>query len=149
VGELLYIARPLLQAEVQARTTNSLLLYKLWALCVSMDVASLVALKESLRDVDGREREAAKTDSNAYLDAFKDMWGPNVDGNTVTQAEWKRRRMRLFLYLLRAPIWDRFTRGSAENVSAILDRIPLFGGLMQNYLWDWLYYWKLYRAEEG
>jgi hypothetical protein len=149
VGELLYIARPLLQAEVQARTTNSLLLYKVWALCLSMDVASLVALKESLRDVDGREREATKTDSNVYLDAVKDMWGPHIDGNAVTQAEWKRRRMRLFLYLLRAPIWDRLTRGSAENVSAILDRIPLFGGLMQNYLWDWLYYWKLYRAEEG
>jgi Peroxisomal membrane protein (Pex16) len=89
-GELLYIARPLLQAEAHARTSNSLLLFKVWALCLSMDVASLVSLKESLRDVDGRDREVSK-DSNVYLDAVKDMMGPSVDGNAVTQAEWKRR----------------------------------------------------------
>lgn len=164
VGELLYAARPLLQAEAQARTTNAWALYQVWALCLSMDVTSLLTLKESLRLSDGHPTHhplvaangaAAAVSSSATTpqDRLKaitaDLCSPEVGGNGATQLEWKRRRLRLFLYLLRSPIWDRHTRGTAESVGRALERVPLLGGLLQNYLWDWLYYWKLYRAEEG
>jgi hypothetical protein len=50
---------------------------------------------------------------------------------------------------LRSPIWELYTQRGADGMSRSVEMLPLFGKLLTNYMWDWLYYWKLYRAEEG
>ena len=91
-----------------------------WILCLGMDVSSLWSL-----------RLAAKR------------------GNPATRNEWNRRRLRLLLYLLRVPVWESITEPASDRVSQALDKVPLFGKLCSNYLREWLYYWRFYRAEEG
>lgn len=131
VGEMLYILRPLVQAEAQKRTSRtSGSLYKILGVCLSMDVLSLLALKNS---------HGAENDGSLLSAGTK----------SLSKEEWDRRRFRLWLYLVRSPIWDQITRPGVERVSNGAGYIPLLGSLLQNYLWDWLYYWKLYRAEEG
>jgi len=138
ISELLYVIRPLLQAEAQQRIDprDATSLGKLWGFCLSLDLASLAALRPLVEPTQGQQasRGTAPTTTTA---------------NALTREEWNRRRWRLWLYLLRSPVWDRYTRGTAERVSAFLELFPLVGGLMQNYLWENLYYWKMYRSEEG
>jgi hypothetical protein len=118
LGELLYILRPLIQAQVDASEASSM---SSWCGLLSMDVASLWSLRDT-------------------------ALGGN---NQVTRQEWERRRLRLWLYLLRSPCWDCYAVRPVERVSSAVDRIPLLGRFLTSYLWDWLYYWKQYRAEEG
>ena len=147
-GELLYIVRPLFQAEAEVRIHNNMAMAatsstvlnrrKLWLLLLSwclglvMDTTSLW----SLRSVAGI---ASSSSSLPY----------DTSANPATREEWHRRRMRLLLYLLRTPLWEQCSRPSAEHLSNLLEKVPLLGGLLARYFWDWLYYWKLYRAEEG
>ena len=56
--------------------------------------------------------------------------------------EWNRRRMKLFLYLLRAPVYGRMTSPAAESVFSIVHRFPILGGLIGSYMREWLLYWK-------
>jgi hypothetical protein len=67
--------------------------------------------------------------------------------NRITEDEWKRRRVRLLLYLLRPPMYNEHTVPTAEFISKKLTRIPLVGRLLSNYIWDYMNYWE-YRAEE-
>lgn len=122
LGEILYIIRPWLQAELEAivglETSQR---WTSWLLCLGLDSLSLWCLKH-----------------------------PSVTvGNAGSAQEWKRRRVRLLLYLLRAPVWTNYSEPTLQRISGIIVRIPLFGGLLNNYVWDWIYYWKLYRADEG
>jgi hypothetical protein len=123
LGELLYIFRPLFWAQAEDATVGQDLStrWNAWIVSLGMDLASLASLKTSADSA----------------------------GNSSTKEEWSRRRMRLFLYLLRSPAWERYTRRGTQALSGAVDVVPLFGKLFTNYLWDWLYYWKLYRAEEG
>lgn len=72
----------------------------------------------------------------------------HTNNNPISKAEWQRRRIRLWLYLLRSPIWDRYTEPAA---TVIRDRVEhnFLGRMASNYIWEWLYYWKDYRMEEG
>jgi hypothetical protein len=127
LGELLYVLRPLLQAEADVATCQDVTAtrrMRVWALCLGMDLLSLWSIAG-------------------------DCSGPHPSANAVTVNEWKRRRMRLFLYVLRSPIWDRYTEPAVQRVDDIVYRFPLVGGLMRNFIWDWIYYWKVFRAEEG
>jgi hypothetical protein len=129
LGELLYIARPLLQAECNDYTASWSRQFKVWAFCLAVDLASLLAWPTST--------QVRSTTGSLSVD------------NPVTVQEMQRRQWRLLLYLLRAPVWERYTERSVQSVTRILDKIPLVGGLLHNYIWDWLYYWQLYRSEEG
>ena len=72
------------------------------------------------------------------------------NGNAYTKQEIQRRKLKLFLYLLRTPVWDHLTKPSTDRVSRTLSRVPLLGGLIDVYLRDWLYYLKHpYVTEEG
>jgi Peroxisomal membrane protein (Pex16) len=127
LSELLYILRPLVQAEADVTTcfdATSTRKLRIWSLCLGMDVLSLLSV--------GGECSGLQPSSNA-----------------VTVNEWKRRRMRLFLYVLRSPIWDRYTEPVVQRVDGIVYRFPLVGGLLRNFIWDWIYYWRVFRAEEG
>lgn len=121
LGELMYILRPLYQAESELRSGDQTsLLLRSWLTGFAIDLVSLWTLKKTA-----------------------------TQGNEATQYEWKRRRLRLLLYLLRLPVWDLFTEPVVDKLSLIMERVPLIGGLGSNYLHEWLYYWRLYRVEEG
>ena len=70
--------------------------------------------------------------------------------NNATQEELKRRKMRLMLHLLRAPIWNKITEPASDQIESALERIPVLGRLTSTYLRDWLWYMKHpYVAEQG
>jgi Peroxisomal membrane protein (Pex16) len=120
MGELMYAYRPLYWAATEAATEQAS--YRSWTLSVAMDLVSLQLL--CLRR--------------------------NSSNNGATQMELKRRKMRLLLYLLRAPIWDNITGPLSERVGDIFDKVPVLGRLMSTYLRDWLCYMKHpYVSEEG
>ena len=135
VADVLHVMRPLVWASAEAsffsspesrqsrhtRYTASRRLGKAWFITLLMDLSSLGLLRTS---------SAAK--------------------QPLGQAEMQRRRMKLFLYLLRAPIWDKYTSRGAELTSKVLQAIPLIGGMADGYLWDYLLYCKHpYVSEEG
>jgi Peroxisomal membrane protein (Pex16) len=171
VGEFLYIFRPLFWAQAQwdgynheyatrqmavvtasaaARVNNPILLvddvtaarggggsngdslqswqWKAWLISLGMDVMSLMGL-------------------SSLATAPPTIAVSRSSNNPATAQEWKRRRLRLLLYLLRSPVWEAYTeRRITDRVSR---HLPLVGNLLATYLQDWLYYWKVYRAEEG
>jgi Peroxisomal membrane protein (Pex16) len=132
-AELLYILRPLLYTELQkspqsfsgARGAESSPTPAwVWQMAIVLDLLSLWGLAP-----------AASTGC----------------GTVCHRQEWNRRRMRLWLYALRAPIWENGTQRIAERVGSSLEQtIPIVGRLLRHYFSDWLLYWKEYRLlEEG
>ena len=123
MGEVLHLLRPLFWAHCQyrhAKAKNPSFngLWKSWLASLGMDVVSLLCLSQ------------------------------HDSGNQATTAEWRRRGMRLLLYLLRAPCRDRVTQPATDKMHACLAYVPLLGNLLSAYLQDWLYYWTVYRLEE-
>ena len=145
MGELLYICRPVVQVESEVRifragcnnTTSTLhnryrsSQFQNWALCLGMDILSLISLDTTTQAHVGNHRQ------------------PPFYTNPASVHELQRRRMRLWLYLLRSPIWEMYTEGTIQRCSDIIHRFPLLGGLLRNYIYDYVYYWKFFRAEEG
>lgn len=140
IGELLHILRPLYWASAEAYSgtdkeasssltglsqlsSSSLKMLKPWIETLLMDLVSLKLL---------------------WKNATKNS------GNPWTYDEWKRRKGRLLLYLLRGPFWSKLTHPVLETGSSIWTKIPILGRLLDVFLWDWILYWKLpYIAEEG
>ena len=70
--------------------------------------------------------------------------------NPATQTEMSRRKMRLLLYLLRSPVWDRWSEPASDRVEGILEKVPVLGRLASTYLRDYLWYMKHpYESEQG
>jgi Peroxisomal membrane protein (Pex16) len=131
LGEFLYSARPLVWSGAEARHAHSLQqsglqlesnqLMKSWLITFAMDIVSLGLLSRESRS-----------------------------GNPLSREEWNRRRMKLLLYLLRAPLWTHATSPTLERISTIAQNVPLFGRIFDSYLWDWILYWKHpFVSEEG
>lgn len=146
-GELMYVCRPVVQAESEVRILRAVRyettalnnrnrpLLQSWAVCLVMDVISLLSLNTITNEQNGNQRQQPQRQP-FYT-------------NPASVQELQRRRMRLWLYLLRAPIWEMYTEGTIQRFSDILYRLPLLGGLLRNYIYDYIYYWKFHRAEEG
>lgn len=142
-GELLYISRPLLQAEALAYITNQSSSlsqqqrqqkqqWYVWWITFGMDIISL----HSLSSRQQQQQLQYHTSGSGSL-------------NWMTCAEWYRRRERLWLYLLRTPMWDQYTAILVQRIATILQqRIPWIGSWMSYYWLDWFEYWRLYRTEE-
>ncbi len=117
VGELWNMYRPLCWAQVEANNhvaQNKSRWAMWWLVSLAMDCLSLKLLEQF-------------TSTN----------------NADTKAEWNRRRVKLFLYVLRSPFWDEATFPGAQRLASdVLRRIPLVGQILEAYLWDWIYYWK-------
>lgn len=70
--------------------------------------------------------------------------------NARTRQEINRRKLKLLLYLLRNPLWDHYTHASVTRIAHGLARIPLLGGLLNQYWMNGIMYWKHpYVSEEG
>jgi hypothetical protein len=131
VAELLYALRPLYWAYSEHqhhyavdRENNgqpSLSLLKAWLTTITMDVVSLRLLLSSQRN--------------------NSRW---------SQGELDRRRMKLFLYLLRSPVWSHMTSPILSKSSDTIRKIPLLGSFIDACIWDWILYHKqAYVSEEG
>jgi Peroxisomal membrane protein (Pex16) len=157
VGELLYIIRPLIQVESEHRravqqqhctgigTTNQSNLYdalKSWIFCFGLDIVSLWCLQTKTTTKIQDTYQTGQQQQQSY-------YNNTPQRNMATVCEWKRRRIRLWLYLLRSPIWEKYTEGSIQRIADLVYYFPLLGGYMRNSIWDTIYYWKHYRAEEG
>lgn len=93
-----------------------------WLLCFVMDLLSIRLLERNSGDI------------NQISTRRK---------NPFASEELRRRRMRLFLYVLRSPVWSQVAEPVLEGTSrGILQRIPLVGGLAETALWDWILYYK-------
>ena len=62
--------------------------------------------------------------------------------SALNAQELKRRKLNLLLYLMRTPLFDKFTAPTASAALRVVAKIPLLGKLLQSYFWDWLLYWK-------
>jgi hypothetical protein len=135
LGEILHIYRPLYyihstlnQEKNSISETNTRLhQFKLWITSLCMDLLSqkLIMISKSIRLVG------------------KDGRNLNVDTSSQsTEEELYRRKMRLTLYLLRAPIWDSLTRPGMMHVGSIVKNVPLVGMPMVQYCFDMLEYCK-------
>jgi peroxin-16 len=66
----------------------------------------------------------------------------NHGHSPLNRQELQRRKLRLWLYLLRSPIFDRYTEHAEAKTCLSVSKIPLLGSILETYLWDWLLYWK-------
>ena len=116
-----------------------------WILCLVIDVLSIRLLEGNSRG-NNRNGKSRHGRNRRHWSAYVD-----VNTNPHTQEEIQRRKLRLFLYALRLPVWSGATLPALEGVSqTLLRKIPLLGGLAETVLWDWiLYYQHPFVSEEG
>ena len=122
IAEVLHATRPLYWAsaeagnfagEIRRNDIHALSHYKPWLLTLFMDLTSLW-LTSHLHN----------------------------NGNPVTREEWNRRRMKLFFYMLRTPVYNSVTSPIADKVFGVVERFPVLGSVMESYMREWLLYWK-------
>lgn len=115
-GELLRLYRPLYWAQAERNESisgSADQLWRDWVMIFAMEVVSLRCLS-----------------------------GVCSRDNPQSQAELSRRRMKILLYLLRSPIWDRYTEPGVARTAAAVRRVPVLGKLVETYLWEFILYWK-------
>ena len=143
LGELLYILRPLLQAEVEAFAVASSSRGAAWSSSQQQRLEKYSWLGGLVLDLLSLQCLRCTTTTASTSSTLN-------NNNPATVQEWHRRRLRLLLYLLRAPVGGRVTEPVMQRMAHVAQqRIPLVGGWVHNYLWDTWYYWKEYRLEEG
>ncbi len=133
-GEILYCFRSLWWAQVEARHSGEIQIHCQNGVSISSDPLFPAWIISLLVDIVSLGLLSTESHNN---------------DNPFSKNEWNRRRMKLFLYALRAPIWNRVTSPTLERTSDVLHRVPLIGGLIDSYLWDWILYWKHPYVSEG
>ena len=146
VGELLYMCRPVVQVESEVRSFRSRdnrassRLWNGWVTSLCMDIMSIICLNTLQPNV---EHIYIRQPQSHIQQQYNNCTNP------ATVYELQRRKMRLWMYLLRSPIWEIYTERMVQRCSDILYRLPLLGGFLREYMNDYIYYWKFYRVEEG
>lgn len=87
--------------------------------------------------------------STMGMDVLSLLMLQSHEHSTLNNNELRRRKFKLLLYLLRGPIFDKYTEPVTSAVFNGFGKIPLFGSLLERYLWDWLAYWKHPFASES
>ena len=120
--------------------TKSTYLLRGWILCFAMDLVSLRLLDPQQRHTSSSCHN--KNDGRQYT-RYR---------NRHTDDELQRRKVRLWLYLLRGPVWSTISAPVLGWFARyVLQHIPFgVGRILEVYLWDWvLYYQHPFIAEEG
>lgn len=135
LGEILHIYRPLYYIHStlnQEKNSNSvtnrrLHQFKSWITSLCMDLLSqkLIMISKSMSIM---EKDGGK-------------WNFDTSSQS-TKEELYRRKLRLTLYLLRAPIWDSLTRPGMMHAGAIVRNVPFVGEPLVQYCFDMLEYCK-------
>lgn len=113
-----------------------------WILCLGMDLLSIRLLEHN------------NNSNNNSININKIHNSNNSDKyhrNIRTEDEIRRRKLRLFLYALRSPVWSMATSPILDLLSKrILQKIPILGNFIEIYIWDFiLYYQHPFVSEEG
>jgi hypothetical protein len=105
-----------------------------WLLCLAADVLSIRLLV-------GRQHQQKHDSGHNH----------GLRSNPFEDSEVRRRKLRLLLHFLRAPVWSSHTLPALEGVSKnVLSKLPVVGNLLETVLWDWiLYYQHPFVSEEG
>ena len=132
-----------------AKNTLFVMEWTAWWISLGLDITSLVVLLFAV--VQAKERQSgcrsADTNDERIEDNNKQH---NNDKNNTNKMEWNRRRMRLWLYLLRSPAWEQVTDPMLQWLcGTVLERIPIVGHWISAYWQDWIGWWKDCRLEEG
>ncbi|MGK3749333.1 MAG: hypothetical protein ACI8RD_001627 [Bacillariaceae sp.] len=111
-----------------------------WVLCLGMDLLSIRLLEQN-------------KNNNSKINEIHNNHNHNnkYHRNIRTEDEIRRRKLRLFLYALRSPVWSTATSPILDLLSKrILQKIPLLGNFIEIYIWDFiLYYQHPFISEEG
>jgi Peroxisomal membrane protein (Pex16) len=84
------------------------------------------------------------------MDVFSLLVLSRTTNNSASRQELTRRKLKLLLYLLRSPIWERYVQASTTRVARGVARVPIVGRLLNHYLMEFVFYWKHpYVSEEG
>ena len=128
IGEILHIYRPYyyvsssLQIEGDYKEISKQKMLKLWLRSLCIDFLSHQCTKISKTMLVGNDI--------VYVSSHS------------TKNELYHRKMKLFLYLLRAPCWNIATQPVAEKVAIVGNYIPIIGKPLAQYLMDVLNYWR-------
>jgi len=125
--------------HVREGRTETPSLFGGWLVCLAADVLSIRLLV-------GRRRTQQPQQQPHGHETYN-----SSSSNPFEDSEVRRRKLRLLLHLLRAPVWSSHTLPVLEGVSKnLLGRLPVVGTLLETVLWDWiLYYQHPYVSEEG
>lgn len=139
VGELLHILRPIAHLATGA-VAGGLDKWSPYAVSFSLDLVSLRLLqgrnfsfgRDNVLNVIMRPSRGSSDDP---LDPVDEVW------NWSETAEIQRRYLSLFMYLLRSPFYDKYTKERLLRLlSLFASHIPLFGRLLRpfiSYLPEW------------
>lgn len=84
------------------------------------------------------------------MDVLSLLFLSRTTDNSASRQELTRRKLKLLLYLLRSPIWERYIQASTTRVASGVARVPIVGRLLSHYLMEFVFYWKHpYVSEEG
>jgi hypothetical protein len=108
-----------------------------WILCLGMDLLSIRLLEHN--------------NNSNINEIHNNNNSEKYHRNIRTEDEIRRRKLRLFLYALRSPVWSTATSPIFDLLSKrILQKIPLLGNFIEIYIWDFiLYYQHPFISEEG
>ncbi|KAL7562110.1 hypothetical protein ACA910_019855 [Epithemia clementina (nom. ined.)] len=179
IGEILYIVRPLFWAEAQVaidqdnggsgsskpnqgpassnkhdhnnndKTRRLYQAWKTWFQSLGLDVASLVVLLVA-KAIAARRPPIHHHRNNTTAGTNNTNRNDKDHENDNYYSEWNRRRLRLWLYLLRSPVWELVTHPMVTGFTSALEQyLPVLGPWFSAYGQDWIWLWKEYRLEEG
>jgi Peroxisomal membrane protein (Pex16) len=153
VAEFLHVVRPVIWAWCEAQYPLATLdvsssersrqdrrrLWQAWILSLGTDIASIQLLETANNNYHHRYRRHSHERSRVN------------HTNEDYMYEINRRKMALLLYGLRCPMWNIVTSPKLLDggISAILQRLPLVGGLLDTAVWDWVMYYKWLALEDG
>lgn len=141
MGEILHLSRPLYQTyairncerqnnfglnDQKNRKQNMI---KIWVISLLMDMLSLECTKLG-----------TTVNVNPSMSSQRSTQTVNI-ASSMTKDEIYHRKMRLFLYLLRTPVFDFTTLPVAKRLSQIINHVPLVGRLSSSYIMDLITYW--------
>lgn len=145
MGEILHLSRPLFQTyairhydrqdTLSAKNTfhdekkRKQKMIKIWVVSLLMDLLSLQCT-----------RLGTTVNANSLMTSHRSIQTVTIASST-TKDEIYHRKMRLFLYLLKTPVFDFATLPVAKRFSQIINHVPLVGRLSSSYVMDLITYW--------
>ena len=128
-------------------------LLRAWILCLGMDVLSTRMLQKTSTSVTAETRKGTNSRISRSRRTTTTAREKTKNQNEDYMYEIHRRKMALFLYLLRCPVWNTFTSpillDDGGVATAVFRRIPVVGRLLETALYDWVMYYKWLALEEG
>lgn len=134
IGEVLYIFRPVVYVTLWLRSANRSQDWHPFLISFTMDILSM-----RVSDIAQSPKPASSKCASVWecaLDKF--LQGADLNPHPEkandlefrkSQDELRRRKMLLALYLMRSPVFDRYTLAFARRLGSGVERLPVLGAL--------------------